>query len=136
MSKISKWCKKWRHLHLKTGFFWILTFRFFLPAEKMVSQRHSCTKVPLFLPRWKKKHVFVSKTHAKMSHRFGHLSNFFTLGIKLRNIWDCACSRNISGPNSNKKVFFDSLIPSVDLKQNKKPRTKTTKKKDQKVKTS
>jgi hypothetical protein len=35
-----------------------------------------------------------------------------------------------------KKPFFDSLVPSVVLKQNKRPRTKTTKKKDQKVKTS
>ena len=36
----------------------------------------------------------------------------------------------------SKKPFFDSLVPSVDLKQNKRPRTKTTKQKDQKVKTS
>ena len=33
-----------------------------------------------------------------------------------------------------KKPFFDSLVPSVDLQQNKRPRTKTTEKKGTKSK--
>ena len=31
--------------------------------------------------------------------------------------------------NGTKKPFFDSLVPSVDVKQNRRPRTKTTEKK-------
>ena len=44
LDKMSKSCIKWCHLHLKTCFFWIQSFVFFLTARKRVSQRHSCTK--------------------------------------------------------------------------------------------
>ena len=40
------------------------------------------------------------------------------------------------GQNGTKKLFFDSLVPSVDLQQNKRPRTKTTEKKGTKIKNS
>ena len=36
--------------------------------------------------------------------------------------------------NGTKKPFFDSLVHSVDVKQNKRPRTKTTEKKETKSK--
>ena len=44
LDKMSKSCISWCHLHLKTCFFWIQSFVFFLTARKRVSQRHSCTK--------------------------------------------------------------------------------------------
>ena len=67
-----------------------------------------------------------------MFHHFGHLSNSWASNSEISEIVHVAAT--CRGQIGTHEPFFDSLVPSVDLKQNKRPRTKTTKKKGSKSK--